>query len=399
MKHTLKFLFSAVIAMTSLSATAQNHPLEYPFASQDARTEIYIPKVKGMNVYKADFHLHTIYSDGDVTPDMRVIEAWRDGLDIIAITDHMEYRRIERHLYRYMKDYIREDLRGLPKAVNTNILTKDPDSLGLLVDFNVPHELAVEKAKNYGIHVVRGVEITRKQLGDYNALFTTDNNKIYDPNLEQTIRNARAQGAFIIHNHPMRDKNTENTITPFTNDLYAKGLIDGVEVFNGRWKWQHLFSHCINGGYTPFSNSDAHDYVSWKYDVPNNERGAVRYRNMTLVLAKKLTDKDIHDALKKGNTIAYGNNNLVGKRELLVELFKASVEFELQHIGSKDKHITITNSSSLPYYIQIGRNKYIINGLSTTHIKRPKNEGEMKVTVLNMWHGNTANPSVFVNVK
>ena len=399
MRLLSKLTIVATLIATSSLAQVNDNPLEYPFAVQHTRNEIVIPKIKGLNVYKADFHLHTIFSDGDVTPDMRVIEAWRNGLDIIAITDHMEYRRTERHMYRYMKDYIREDLRGLPNAVNTNVLSKDPDSFGLLVDFNISHELAVKKAKDYGIHVVRGVEITRKQLGDYNALFTTDNNKIYDPNLEQTIRNARAQGAFIIHNHPMRDKKSENTITPFTNDLYAKGLIDGVEIFNGRSKWQHLFSHCINGGYTPFSNSDAHDYIYWKYEAPASAGGAIRYRNMTLVLAKKLDDKHIHDALKKGNTIAYSNNNIVGKCELLQELFKESVEFEVQHSGAKKHNVTVINRSSLPYYFQIGKNKYILNGMGSLYLQRPTKENEVKVTVLNMWSGNDEHPTVMVKLK
>ena len=396
MKELSKYILVVILLAITATVTAQDNPLEYPFAVQQSRNDIIIPKVNGLNVYKADFHLHTIYSDGDVTPEMRVIEAWRDGLDIIAITDHMEYRRIERSLLRYMKDYIREDLRDLPKGVNTNILTKDPDSLGLLVDFNIPHELAVSKARNYGIHVVRGVEITRKSLGDYNALFTTDNNAIYDPDLEQTIRNARAQGAFIIHNHPMRDKKSENTITPFTNDLYAKGLIDGVEVFNGRWKWQHLFSHCINGGYTPFSNSDAHDYIYWKYEAPASDGGAIRYRNMTLVLAKKLDDKHIHDALKKGNTLAYGNNTIVGREDLLKALFDASVSFELQRTDTKEHNIIVRNNSSLPYYIQVGGSKYIVNAQGAFSFKRSKNEKEAKVTVLNMWYGNEEHPSITV---
>ncbi len=399
MKRFSKLALIVACISAASYAMAQNHPLEYPYASQHARNDIFIPQVNGLNVYKADFHLHTIYSDGDVTPDMRVIEAWRDGLDIISITDHMEYRRIEREMYRYMKDYIREDLRGQKYAINTNVLKKDPDAHGLLVDFNVAYESAANKARDYGIHVVRGVEITRSSLGDYNALFITDCNKIYDPDLEQTIRNARAQGAFIIHNHPMYDKKTENTITPFTNDLYAKGLIDGVEVVNGVKTYFHLFSHCIGGGFTPFGNSDAHEYVDWKYEAPSGDSGAIRFRNMTLVLAKKMTDKDIHEALKKGHTIAYGNNNLIGKCELLQALFEASVKFELQRTGSKEKHVTIVNRSSLPYYIQIGHNKYIINGLGALHIKRPKAEEEVDVTILNMWHGNEEHPTVTVKLK
>lgn len=396
MKNFSKFFFAIASLAIATTASAQN-VLEQPFARDTERTEIIIPKVNGLNVYKSDLHLHTIYSDGDVTPEMRVIEAWQDGLDIIAITDHMEYRRIEREMFKYMKDYIREDLRS-GKAVNTNVLKSDPDAHGLLVDFNIAPELAIKKARDYGIFVIKGVEITRSNLGDYNALFTTDNNKIYDPNLEQTIRNARAQGAFIIHNHPSYDKNTPNHITPFTNDLYAKGLIDGVEVANHVRIWQHLITHCIAGGYTPCGNSDAHEYVSWKYGHPRDFE-IPRYRNMTLILAEECTEASLHKALKEGNTIAYCNNNLIGREPLLKALFDASVSFELQRTGSREHYITVRNNSSLPYYIQVGGNKYIVNAQGALSFKRSNKEEKAKVTILNMWYGNEEHPSFEVSWK
>ena len=396
MKNFSKFFLAVAALAIATTASAQN-VLEQPFARDTERTEIIIPKVNGLNVYKSDLHLHTIYSDGDVTPEMRVIEAWQDGLDIIAITDHMEYRRIEREMFKYMKDYIREDLRS-GKAVNTNVLKTDPDAHGLLVDFNIAPELAIKKARDYGIFVIKGVEITRSNLGDYNALFTTDNNKIYDPSLEQTIRNARAQGAFIIHNHPSYDKNTPNHITPFTNDLYAKGLIDGVEVANHVRIWQYLITHCIAGGYTPCGNSDAHEYVSWKYGHPRDFE-IPRYRNMTLILAEECTEASLHKALKEGNTIAYCNNNLIGREHLLKALFDASVSFELQRTGSKDHYITVRNNSSLPYYIQVGGNKYIVNAQGALSFKRSNKEEKAKVTILNMWYGNNDHPSFEVSWK
>ena len=396
MKIFTKLFVAALIFVAPTTLFAQS--VERTFGNTGVRQEIILPKVKGLNIYKADFHIHTLYSDGEVTPDARVIEAWHDGLDVIAITDHMEYRRIEREMYHYMKDYIREDLRQQQWAINTNVLKNAPDSLGLLVDFNVSCNSAIKKGKDLGLLVIRGVEITRSDRGDYNALFTTDNNAIYDPNLEQTIRNARAQGAFIIHNHPSYDKNTPNHITPFTNDLYTKGLIDGVEVANGTRMWRYLFTHCIDGGFTPFGNTDAHDYVDWTYRTSPSESSVTRYRNMTFVLAKECTEKALHKALREGNTIAYHNNNLIGRRKLLEELFKASVTFETQRTGSTHHYITIKNNSSIPYLIQIGNNKYLINALGGLSLKRPKNEQEVKVTVLNMWHGNDLHPAIFVKL-
>lgn len=55
-----------------------------------ARKEIRLPKIDGYNLLKCDFHIHTIFSDGIVWPTLRVQEAWEEGLDAIAITDHIE---------------------------------------------------------------------------------------------------------------------------------------------------------------------------------------------------------------------------------------------------------------------------------------------------------------------
>ena len=39
-----------------------------------------------------DLHIHTVFSDGSVWPDIRLREALREGLDLIAMTDHLEYQ-------------------------------------------------------------------------------------------------------------------------------------------------------------------------------------------------------------------------------------------------------------------------------------------------------------------
>ena len=57
------------------------------------RKEMFIPQVCGYNVYKSDLHTHSVYSDGQVTPMYRVREAWLDGLDVIAVTEHIDQMR------------------------------------------------------------------------------------------------------------------------------------------------------------------------------------------------------------------------------------------------------------------------------------------------------------------
>ena len=58
--------------------------------------KIDLPSVDGFNAYTADLHMHTIYSDAQVTPEMRVYEAYLEGLDILAITDHHSHPRVYR---------------------------------------------------------------------------------------------------------------------------------------------------------------------------------------------------------------------------------------------------------------------------------------------------------------
>ena len=393
MKFAKSIIFS-LFALAAFSAVAQKHSAVryYPRTnSRGFRNEIYIPNVMGYNVYKADLHTHSIYSDGDLTPALRVREAWADGLDIIAVTDHMEYRRIERDLFYYMKDYIDPELRKVGKAVNTNVLNKQPDSHGLLVDFNLGYKTALREAKKLDIMVINGVEITRGKLGDYNALFTTDNNALYDPNLEQTIRNARAQGAFIFHNHPQYSKKTESTMPPHCEDFHEKGLIDGFEVANGFNIYDRLIDYCLKGGYAPFATSDAHGLMSARF--PN--AGKEYYRNMTLILAKDRTEESIKEALQAKRTIAYTVNMLIGKEALLKEFFKACVEVKPLGVSGKKRTLLLKNNSSLPFAIKLkGVKEQTIFANSSTILDVDKNVKVVKFTVTNMLCGKDLSPEV-----
>ena len=55
-------------------------------AQTPVRQALPVPDVPGFKALKADFHLHTVFSDGNVWPTVHVQEAWRDGLDVVALT-------------------------------------------------------------------------------------------------------------------------------------------------------------------------------------------------------------------------------------------------------------------------------------------------------------------------
>ncbi|MBP3498247.1 MAG: PHP domain-containing protein, partial [Alistipes sp.] len=199
----MKRLFIALLALLPLSAFAQYNPetLRTAVAQPAQRLEIVLPQVNGYNIYKVDLHTHSIYSDGEVTPAFRVKEAYMDGLDAIAITEHVEYRRIEPKMLKFLKGYTGG--KAL-KAENTDLIRNEITESGIKADLNYPVAEAVKESKKYGVLVIPGAEITREpvKIGHFNALFTKDNNAIYDPDPLQSLRNARKQGALIQHNHP-----------------------------------------------------------------------------------------------------------------------------------------------------------------------------------------------------
>ena len=168
---SLLAIFSAVSAsaqFTYQDAGTSDILLPAMRNSINARTEIIIPQVNGYNVYKADLHVHTICSDGRVTPGYRVKEAWRDGLDIMAIADHMEYRRYERRFIDYLQEYF-------PEAVS--VTHNSVDAAEIKVDLNYSVKWAQKYEKEYPVLIIPAAEITRSE-GHYNALFSTDNNLI-----------------------------------------------------------------------------------------------------------------------------------------------------------------------------------------------------------------------------
>lgn len=350
------------------------------------RKEIVVPQtVNGYNLYKADLHLHTIFSDGSVTPEFRVREAWLDGLDVIAITEHVEARSYEQKMLDFLKGYVGEGT----KAINSRVVEKPADERGFQADLGLPVKLAQTAAETFGIVVIPGAEISRPPAshGHYNALFVTDNNDIYDPDPETSFRKARAQGAVIMQNHPgWRRK--EITYLDFEKDVYSKGLIDGVEVMNGAGV--HIESLTRAAEYNLFvtSTTDAHDTNLECYRLNN------AVRNMTLILAEDNSLESLKEALLEHRCIAYSFGTFAGDRALLVDFFKASVRCEVLSVDAKGKKtVKMTNMTSLPFLLDFGGNPLMLNPF-TSVLRTTGPDGTMKMELANMWQAREAHPVV-----
>lgn len=384
--------------LVSLSASAQFYyqdaanvdMLRHSRQTGAERVEIIIPKVNGYNVYKADLHLHTIYSDGDVTPEYRVREAWYDGLDVVASTEHVEYRRHEGKMISFLKGYVKEGT----EAVNYSISGTPADERGIQSDLNHSVKLYQQTAVPFGMTVIPGAEITRdpKTIGHYNALFTKDNNTIYDADPMQSMRNAKAQGALIMQNHPGW-RRSDLSMLEFEKKVYDARLIDGIEIMNGSEFYPKAIERAKANGFFMSSNTDAHNSTFESYRLNGS------FRNMTFIFAENQSLEALREALVARRTLAYSYGSIAGDEQLLKDFFKASMAVRVANVDEDgDRSVVLTNMSSIAYLLDFGGNPVIINPFCS--IRRTVGaDACLKFTVANMWCGEDAHPEVVIDVE
>ena len=365
------------------------------------RTEIILPQVKGYNIYKGDFHVHTIYSDGEVTPRERVREAWYDGLDVIAITDHLELRSYEKFMLKAHAPYNPD---GKPyEYIRGGAGNKTDHNTPIYCDLDATYDEAVQYAKNeeIPIMVIRGTEIWRNAstVGEYNAFFLKDITDIACPDIIESIKRAKDQGAIVIHNHPgwrrkTMDKSEEQ------EKIYATKMLDGIEVIGGSTLYPKMIDRCVNEKLTIFANTDLHRTSAQYYP-----RGGEIFRTMTFILAKDCTEKAIKDALLKRRTIGYAANNLIGEEKWLEEFLNAAVECKVVAVNDKKEHrsFQLTNHCSVPFILRRGKTIYTLNPFQSLRVNfgKDKKTGKFnnpKFTVDNMWTVGDKHPSLTIEI-
>lgn len=380
------FMFVAA-AVTSLSASAQYYQdnvnpemlrMESPRTLN--RKEFHAPGVDGYNAYKVDLHNHTIFSDGHLSMQSRVREAWADGLDAIAVTEHLEYRPHEKDYVKYLKGYTGNGA----KAKAYDFVSKPgPAKEDIGVDFNVPVEIARNAAKNYDMTIIPGIEVTRKpdEYCHFNALFTTDNNAIYDPDPLQSLRNAKAQGALVLHNHPGWLRK-DLSMTKFEKAAYKEGLIDGIELMNGAEFYPKAITRAWKYNFFVSSNTDIHHPSAERY-----QRYGER-RNMTLVFAKDKSVESLREAIEARRTLAYSYGTLAGEESLLRKFFEASVQVREISVDKKGRRqIIVTNKSSIDWWlVREGRKAELLEANSSI-ILGERTSTSNTFTLMNTWCG------------
>lgn len=394
MKKFLLLLVALLIGLTpSVSAQRKVSETRKLYDTPYRRTEIILPQVNGLNCYKADLHIHTIYSDGGLTPRQRVREAWYDGMDIIAITDHLEGNSYARTMLRVLAPY--------NKGGKASKWQNAQQAGKVLTDHNAAYDEAAAEAENYPITLIKGAEIglEPKEKGHFNALFLTDINAIYDTDELKRFDNAHKQGGIIIHNHPAYRRGTTEK-SEWHKMAYKEGYIDGVEVVNGTNFYPQMVRRCVEEKLVMVAGTDVHQENDTYYS-----HGL--FRSHTIIFAKDRSEKSLKKAMLKGQTLVYCAGHIIGAEKWLKALFNASIECKVVHVNDVNEKkgnriFQLTNHSSIPYTLRRGKGVYTLKPFESLTIGFGKDkEGNFRaprLRVANMWHMDNQNLTLDIEI-
>lgn len=317
MKKNFFIICFAIISLPVTWAQTPNDDLHSmpEYVHNSHRKIIRIPDIQGFHTLKCDLHTHTVFSDGNVWPTIRINEAWQDGLDGVAITDHVEYH---------------------------------PKQKYVVGDLNTSNTIAQEKADEIGFLLIKGTEITRKKPdGHMNALFIQDANKIKVEKAADAVEEAYRQGAVIMLNHPGWPDN-KSTMDTMHIRFMKEGKIKMVEVFNSKSFYPKVVGWMNEYNLAPAASSDIHDLISHRHPADTD------IRPMTLVLAKDRSLEGIKEALLAKRTLAFFNQNIVGQKEWVQALFEACLQIKMVVDNEKKKRYTfeICNNSDIGFVLK-----------------------------------------------
>ena len=329
----VRVIVAATLALPTLAALAHG---PVPVGGDHTARAIRFPDTATHRTVVVDLHIHTVFSDGHVWPNVRVAEAQRDGLDAIAITEHLEWQPHREHL-------------------------PHPDR-------NAAFREAANAAQGTDLLVINGSEITRDPpAGHMNAVFLTDANALVasvgeevgsDPSAyyeaaaewpaKEAVLAANDQGAFVFWNHAWWSRQSANTpvvMTDFHADLAHLGKLHGIEIANGPYYNEGAHRLALAHDLTLIGTSDVHNLIDWDYEP---HRGG--HRPVTLVMADDRGAEAVRAGLLEGRTVVLFRHLLIGRRQHLQPLLEASLTLDDATRDPRRDAVSVTlrNHTSAP---------------------------------------------------
>ncbi len=276
----------------------------------------------------SDLHQHTVFSDGNVWPTIRVQEGVRDGVEVMSLTEHLEYQ---------------------PHAEDI----PHPDR-------NRSFHIAQKHARE-DILVVHGAEVTRSMPpGHINAIFIEDANRLIMDDPMAVATEATRQGGFLFWNHPMwlpQKSDGLAELTPLHEKMIAAGVLHGIEVVNQSRYSEEALQIALDYDLTIMGTSDVHGLIAWEY-----EKAPHVHRPVTLIFATEKTPEALREALFNHRTVVWFADTLVGREPWVQALGKACLQIEtMGYPGDYGAlKVEITNTSSTPFTLR-NRSEYTLH--------------------------------------
>ena len=269
---------------------------------------------KDIYYISSDLHIHTVFSDGAVWPTIRVDEAIKDSIDLISLTEHLEYQ---------------SHLTDIP---HTNR--------------NRSFQIAGGYVQNRPLAVVHGTEITKPMPpGHFNAIFIQDANKFFDKNKEplefiKGIKEANDQEAFVFWNHPMWEANRSDGIVkldPIHQEIIDKKLLHGIEVVNFDTFSEEAMKIALDNNLTMMGTSDVHILIAWDFNIEKESF----HRPITFIMSNNRTMNSIRDALFSGDTFIWYRDLIIGKSNNLKQVIDNNLEVISKGYSYRDRKVEI----------------------------------------------------------
>jgi hypothetical protein len=302
-------------------------------AQLEVRRDLRFPQLSGYKTLACDFHMHSVFSDGNVWPTIRVNETWRQGLDAIAITDHIEYQ---------------------------------PHKADVPTKHNRSFELSESAARSHNLLLIRAAELTRDTPpGHFNAIFLNDIKPLETPEFLDAVQEANKQGAFVFWNHQGWKGEEKGRWNDAHQTMYEKKWLQGMEVANGDEYYPTAHQWCLEKNLTMLGNSDIHDPDLRKESSP------LDHRTMTLVFTREATLAGIKEALASGRTIVWFKDQLIGREKLLRQFFDACIHVNKPNVRSKTS-----------MYVEVRNNCHADISLEPTDPPKPDQSPASRMVIL-----------------